>query len=113
MQIQEYHFWFIQIDTKVFSDDLIIYPDKIFSSWWREEWHLLKINDIEDMFFYKPEILIVWKWAYGEMKISLNLIDKLKKENIDLVKENTFEAVKSYNQLSSKKKVVAALHLTC
>ena len=45
----------IVIDSKTYTSDLILYPDKIDDSWWRKSSHLLLIEDLYDVLTYEPE----------------------------------------------------------
>ncbi|MCG2675765.1 hypothetical protein L6304_01045, partial [bacterium] len=45
------------IDGKEYTNDLIIYPDHIQSSWWRKEGHRLDTEDIKEILEAKPEVL--------------------------------------------------------
>ena len=47
------------------------------------------------------------------MKISDEVKKFVESKNIELITEKTKDACKTYNELKDKKKVVAALHLTC
>jgi hypothetical protein len=113
MEIQEYDFGWIKIDGKIYENDLIIFPDRIFTNWWREEGHYLKESDIFEVFLEKPEVLIIGTGANGLMKIDEGVIKKAKELGIELIIENTYFAVKKFNEMSKIKKTIAALHLTC
>jgi hypothetical protein len=92
---------------------VIIYKDKVDSSWWRKEGHKLQIVDIEDIVKSKPDALIVGTGAYGVMKVQDEVIKYLKSKGIEIYIYPTSEAVKEFNKLQDKKNIVAALHLTC
>jgi hypothetical protein len=47
------------------------------------------------------------------MKIDEGVIKKAKELGIELIIENTYFAVKKFNEMSKIKKTIAALHLTC
>ncbi|HID32748.1 MAG TPA: hypothetical protein EYP24_05165, partial [bacterium (Candidatus Stahlbacteria)] len=49
MRIESYQFGRITVDGKTYHSDIIIYPDRIVSSWWRGEGHYLKKVDIEEI----------------------------------------------------------------
>jgi len=61
----------------------------------------------------KPEIVIVGTGNMGVMKIAPEVEEHLKENNIKLIACKTEIACRKYNELSSKNRVVAALHLTC
>lgn len=112
--IEKYSFGFISIDGRKFDTDLIIYPDRIDSDWWRKEPHRLQLEDIRDVLANPPEALIVGLGDYARMKVDPRLNQILEKMNVLLFAAPTREACAQFNKLSSQgAKVVAALHLTC
>ena len=113
MIINSYSFGNITIDGKNYRSDVIIFPDKINSRWWRKSGHLLSDEDIGEILKYKPEMLIVGTGAYGLMKVDQKVKDKLKSLGIRFIIKKTAEAVDAYNKLEKKDRVVCAFHLTC
>ena len=111
--IEKYTFGSIVVDGVEYFKDLIIFPEKIKSNWWRIEGHRLRVEDLKDVFAYNPDILVIGKGAYGFMKVS-NDVKKALSERGALLKEGkTAEACDMYNELIKKgKNTVAALHLT-
>lgn len=82
-------------------------------SWWRKSGHLLQKEDLKDIIQYNPKILIVGTGAYGLMNVLDETKQFLELKGIELRVEETEKACKTYNELKEKRKVVAALHLTC
>jgi hypothetical protein len=113
MKISHYSFGNITIDGETYTKDIIIYPDHIFSPWWRKEGHLLQVDDLTEVINVKLPLLIVGTGYYNTMKLSEDTLDILALNNIEVLAENTQEAIKLFNEISSEKPVVAALHLTC
>ncbi len=113
MRIDSYRFGRIVIDGKRYENDVIIFPDRVQSNWWREEGHRLQIEDISEILNEKPDILVIGTGAYGFMKIPDNVKNFIKEKGIELVIERTEDACEIYNKLSGKGRVIAALHLTC
>jgi hypothetical protein len=113
MKIDYYLFGRITIDGKDYSSDVIIYPDRVDSSWWRKEGHRLDKDDLKDILESKPDVLIVGTGAYGTMVVPRETEEFLKKKGIKLIADNTKSACETFNSLSGSGKVVAALHLTC
>ena len=111
--INSYSFGSIVIDGNKFSKDLIIFPEKINSSWRRKIGHLLLEDDIVEILDYKPELLIIGTGVSGLMKVDDKVKDKLKALGIEFVIKKTSEAVNEYNRIYKDKKAVCALHLTC
>lgn len=114
MQINSYSFGSIEVQGKMYTEDLIVYPDRVKSNWWRKEGHSLTIEDLEEIIDYKPEILVVGKGASSCMKVPLSIKNTFKEHRIELVDSDTDNACKLFNELIKKgKKVVGAFHLTC
>jgi len=111
--IDSYAFGKIVVDGRAYTSDIIIFPDRVKSSWWRREGHRLHPEDIEEVVNEKPEVIIVGKGYSGLMEIRRETADHLKAKGIELIAENTGKATELYNKLSKSRKVVAALHLTC
>jgi hypothetical protein len=116
MVVEHYSFGRITIDGKTYTSDVIIYPGRVDSSWWREEGHNLQIVDLADVIQAKPQILVVGAGAYGAMKVSKDAVSYLESKGIEVRVEETDRAVELFNELQKDKKdkvVIAALHLTC
>lgn len=113
MTITDYSFGKITIDGNTYTSDVIIYPDRVEPSWWRKEGHLLQIPDLTDIVKAGVSTVIIGTGFYGAMQVPEKTIEYFKTKNIDARIGKTKEAVKLYNEISSKKPVIAALHLTC
>jgi hypothetical protein len=111
--IDSYQFGNIVIDGQSHTKDVILLPDRVIANWWRNEGHLLSINDLEDVLAEKPHGLIVGQGAYSRMQVPDQLKATLKIEGIELIVLPTSEACQEYNRLSREGKYAAALHLTC
>ena len=112
--IDSYSFGQIIIDGVEYNDDLIVFPDRIKSFWWRNDGHVLKTRDLQEVFEYKPEVLIVGLGFSGQMRIESSVKSQLKREGIKLVQDLTSNAVELFNFYAQKgKKVTGAFHLTC
>ncbi len=111
--IDSYAFGEIVIDGKNYTSDVIIYPDKVNSSWWRKEGHELRVDDLEDVLDRKPDVIVVGTGNSGLMKVLPETEKLIKSKGIKLIVQPTNEACQTYNQLSSSQKVIVLLHLTC
>jgi hypothetical protein len=112
MKIQGYSFGKMEINGELYTNDLKIFPNKIKLDWWRKEGHLLQIEDIEDVFDFKPDLLIIGQGKSGRMKMSEKLKKKLEESYINYIAGDTAEVVKEFNKIK-KEKVVGVFHLTC
>ena len=111
--IESYRFGRMVIDGRTFTADLIILPDRIMTHWWRQEGHLLRLDDLKDALVEEPDILVIGTGALGMMKIDLEVkihMERLKKK---ILFGKTKKAVDLYNEWSPRKKTVGAFHLTC
>lgn len=116
MKIDSYEFGRIVIDGQEYDRDLILFPDVVKENWWRKKGHDLSLNDIIDILYKKPDILIIGTGYSGLMNVSDEVIEEIKSRGIELIIETTIDAVKIFNEKIKKlkdKKIVAALHLTC
>ncbi|MCK5050581.1 MAG: hypothetical protein KAS53_02490 [Candidatus Cloacimonetes bacterium] len=113
MKIDSYYFGNIVIDGKEYNSDVIIFADRVSSSWRRLKGHLLQLADINEILEYNPDTIIIGTGSYGLMKIHTNVTLELKNRNIELIEEKTKKAIEIYNQISSDRNVIAGLHLTC
>lgn len=111
--IDSYSFGHITVDGRSYTSDLIIYPERVDSSWWRKEGHKLQLQDLQDVLEYRPEVLLVGQGNPGRMKVPDELVRELEQRGIRVWFGPTEEAVQRYNKLGTSKRVVAALHLTC
>lgn len=116
MRIDHYSFGRITIDGRSYSSDVIIYPNRIDSSWWRKEGHLLQPDDLIDILAEKPDILIIGTGYSGVMEVPRETIDHISYRGIEVHIGKTQKAVELFNRLKREKpgkSIVAALHLTC
>lgn len=111
--IDSYSFGSMVVDGKKYTNDLIIYPDHIQSSWWRKEGHRVDIEDIKEVLEVKPEVLVVGTGASGLVEIPEETEKHIGSKEIKLIAQKTEEAYKIFNALSKSKKVIGAFHLTC
>lgn len=111
--IDSYEFGKICVDGKVYTQDIIIYPDHVESNWWRKSGHSLSREDITGIIANKPDLLIIGTGAYGVMRVPEDVRRWIEAQGIAVRIEPTGKAVKLFNELSKEKRVVSALHLTC
>ncbi|MBU0979743.1 MAG: hypothetical protein KJ709_02980 [Nanoarchaeota archaeon] len=109
--IDQYEFGRIVIDGKEFTQDLIVFPDKVKENWWRDQGHLLQVDDLNEVFFSKPEKLIVGTGFSGLMEVTDAVRRKVAELGIELIEKGSKEACAAYNE--EKGKAVLAIHLTC
>lgn len=113
MKIDEYRFGTIIIKGECYHKDLILFPDKIMTNWWRKEGHSLSLEDLAPVIHYQPELLVIGTGAYGVMKVPEDLIGRLEQKGIKTEVKDSSSAVSLHNEVQARIRVVTALHLTC
>ena len=113
MRIDHYSFGKVTIEGKVYTSDVIIYPDRVDDSWWRKEGHLLQLADLAEALQAKPDMLVIGTGYAGVMRVPRETIDRIISQGIEVKVERTAKAVEVCNDLQGAKIVIALLHLTC
>ncbi len=112
-KIDAYHFGEIVIDGRHYRRDVIIFPDRVQANWWREEGHSLSPADLWDVVQARPDVLVIGQGSAGRMDVPATTRQWLEEQGIQVIAQPTAQAVNTYNALREKKRVIAALHLTC
>jgi hypothetical protein len=113
MKIDHYSFGNITVKGRPYTVDVIIFPDRVQSSWWRREGHLLQADDLKEILAEGVPVVIIGTGYYGSMKVPDKVLKFLSIKDVEVFVKKTGDAVILFNELISKKPVVAALHLTC
>ena len=113
MHIDGYVFGRIIIDGKTYTADVIVYTDKVDSSWWRKEGHYLNKEDLPDIVKAKPDVLVIGTGNMGVMQVAESTRKYFEAQGIEVRVAKTGKAVEIFNELSAGKKVIGAFHLTC
>ena len=113
MRIQSYRFGEIVIDGERYTEDLLLFADRVRPGGWRRAGHLLQVEDLKEALAEEPEALIVGTGAQEGMKVAPEVIARTRRAGIELLAFDTRTACQTFNHLIGKRKVVAALHLTC
>jgi hypothetical protein len=83
--IDSYGFGRITINGKRYTNDVIVFSDRVKDNWWRKEGHRLQVEDIETVVKQKPEVLVVGTGYYGLVKIPVETIEYLKSKGVKLI----------------------------
>lgn len=83
--IDSYSFGSITVKGRVYNQDLIIFPDRIKSNWWRKQGHSLGRQDLDEVIDYRPEVLVVGKGVSGLMDVPASTKNALKKYSIEII----------------------------
>jgi hypothetical protein len=113
MHIDRYEFGLIVIDGQIFTNDVLIWPERIKSDWWRQESHFLQLDDVAEALAANPQVLVVGRGEPGKMQVAPALTAYLQDRGVELLAYPTREACRVINDLSGKRRLAAALHLTC
>ncbi len=114
MRIERCEFGRVVVDGKSYTADLIVFPERVREGWWRREGHMLHPEDLEEVWPYRPQVLVVGTGQMGRMRISPEVERRLEAEGIQLLALRTAAACQTFNQLlATGTRAVAALHLTC
>ena len=111
--IDSYQFGEIVINGRLYSSDVIIFPDRVRDNWYRKTGHQLCLDDIAEVLTENPEVLVVGTGAYDLVKLLPEAQQAVEARGIELIVEATDKACNTYNQLCHSRRAVAALHLTC
>lgn len=111
--VDSYSFGRIIIDNHSYTSDIILFPDRVYSTWWRKEGHRLCLEDLEEIPFEHYDVFIVGTGFFGAMKVDKDVQAFMKDKGIQLLVEKTKDAVRTYNDIVQQKRVVGAFHLTC
>lgn len=113
MHIDRYDFGHIVIDGVSYRQDVLLWPGGLNSNWWRRHSHLLVLEDVAEALAARPEMLVVGQGQPGRLEVDPALAAYLKERGIELVVLPTREACRVINSLAGKRRLAAALHLTC
>jgi hypothetical protein len=111
--IGSFRFGRIVVDGAAYNKDLIILPDKVLPNWWRDEGHTLSMNDLQPVLDAAPEVLVIGKGVFGRLEVPVATYRALEAAGLELVVLRTDKACQRYNELSDRRSVSAALHLSC
>ena len=114
MRVEHYDFGQIIITGQHYSKDVIIWPERVYSPWWRKEGHCLYLEDLQDLLQTPPKKLIIGTGYYGRMRVPQDTLDALHAQGIETYVGKTGDAVTELNRLGQEAaRIVAAFHLTC
>lgn len=112
MVIEGYRFGVIVIEGESYTEDVIVFPDRVVPDWRRKEGHVLALGDLKAALEAKPEVLIVGTGTQELLAISQAVVAHTQKAGIELLAFDTRTACRTFNELVDSRRVVAALHLT-
>jgi len=112
-RITAYGFGRIKVDGESYGKDVIVTPDGVLGRWWRIEGHSLAMEDLAVALEARPQLLVIGQGMLGQMAVPEETRASLRAAGIEVIAQKTDVACETYNRLREKRRVVAALHLTC
>lgn len=114
VEIESYSFGRVVIDGEVYTDDVLVFPDRVKDGWWREEGHSVCMEDIQEVLEHDPDTFIVGTGSSGRVSVPEDFRKELESRGIEVRKMKTAKAKDVFNRLVDEgKDIVAGLHLTC
>ena len=112
--IQDHSFGKIVVYDTPFTSDIKIINGTVIPDWWRKRGHLVEVDDVQDILRARPKIVILGKGDPGLMKSSPSLQQAFQINAIELIEENTPQAIQRFNRLfKDGLDVAAGIHITC
>jgi hypothetical protein len=112
--IDSYTFGRMMIAGSIYTRDVIIFPDgSTTCPWWRNQGHVLAIDDLADLLAAEPEIIICGTGFMGVMQPSAELKEYLAASNTEFIAQRSSTAVETYNRMSGTRTIGGCFHLTC
>lgn len=112
--VDAYSFGQITVNGEEYENDLIAYPDAVQTGWRRQESHILRTGDLQEVLDSAPDHLIVGTGASGRMQLTPETRTDLKNRHIRCTEAPTDEAVQLFNEEVEKGvNAAGAFHLTC
>jgi hypothetical protein len=110
----EYSFGRIIVDGQTCNSDIKIVSGKLVPNWWRNSGHTVEVEDVQDVIDSNSTILVIGKGQPGYMKVTESLRKRLEKNDIELIVEQTSDAIQTFNRLiQAGKQVSAGFHVGC
>jgi hypothetical protein len=111
-RLEGYSFGRLTVDGTEHTRDLIVLPERVLASWWRQEGHSLHLEDLDDVLDELPERLIIGCGAHRRLRPDPGALEALRRRGVEVELRDTADAVRRYGELDESATAVA-LHLTC
>jgi hypothetical protein len=119
--IEEYKFGSITIDGKTYNYDVEVRWTGEVLKWWREESHVIDVEDVKRAIEQNPDTIIIGTGASGMAKVTEEAKKEIFSKEIELIIDKTEEAIKTFNiqkeeseeEERVQKRVIGLFHLTC
>ncbi len=110
LKIGRFSFGSIIIDGKEFKQDVFLTNETIEE---KESSHIITKDDIDRALLYEPDYIVVGKGTCSRVEIPEEIRDMVNRSGVILIEGSTSDAIKDFNRLKGKNKVVGIFHLTC
>lgn len=119
--IEEYKFGSVVIDGKTYQHDVEVRWTGEVLDWWREQSHIIDVEDIIDALEQSPETIVIGTGEAGMAQITERAKKEIENRGIELVLDKTEQAAKTFNirkeesleEEGVQEKVIGLFHLTC
>ncbi len=112
-RIEQFHFGEIVVDHERYTGDVIVFEDHVTPAWWRKTGHVVELDDLTEALAWEPETLIIGTGTQQSLRIAPEVVAYTMRVGIELLAFDTRTACQTFNLLRGKRRVVAALHLSC
>jgi hypothetical protein len=112
-RIQSYHFGSIVIDGREYTEDIIVFAHRPPVRWWREDRHIIRLEDLDEALASLPEVLIIGSGSHECLQIALEVTARTRELSIELLVFDTRTACRTFNEVLPRRRAVAVLHLAC
>jgi len=113
IRIASYRFGSVVIDGAKYTEDVIVFPDRVSPHWWRKERHLLQLADLDEALAGPPEVLIVGSGSQQCLQVAPEVSTRTRELGVELLVFDTRTACRTFNEVLPRRRAVAVLHLTC
>ena len=119
--IEDYNFGSIVINGETYNHDVqVFWTDQVFD-WWRNDSHVIDVEDVIDVVEQKPESIVIGTGESGMAKVTEAAQKFIEARGIKLFVAPTEQAIKTFNIRKEEsaeeegrlEKVIGLFHLTC
>lgn len=119
--IDEYKFGSITISGKTYNHDVEVRWTGEVLPWWREESHVIDVDDVRGAIEQNPETIVIGTGESGVAKVTEEAKKEILSQGIKLIIDMTEQATRTFNirkeeseeEEGKQEKVIGLFHLTC
>jgi hypothetical protein len=112
-RIQAYRFGSVEIGGREYTEDIVVFADRLPARWWRREHHLLQLDDLDEALASLPEVLIIGSGSHECLQIAPEVVSRTRELGVELLVFDTRTACRTFNEVLPRRRAVAILHLAC